>query len=224
MKLSAILLAALTLSHLPLAFAADTNAVVPYKTVDELCQLADGVDQTKLYVRVLIASKNKAVQASNITLTIHSAAKGEIPVQVSTNGQLLNFPHLKELRRENPSIIANQPKGTLNLMLTFGLAMPDGLVFPYRRLGDGVAEANKAIKAQAGMLSFLAPKSQGVIVFFPKTSAGKATVEITLPADRREYTADTNGQVKLKLEAALLTANPQVKVSEKPQLVLPDME
>lgn len=204
--------------------AASTNAVIPYKKMDDLCQFADGVDQTKLMVRVFVSSKNKAVHPSDISLAIQSAAKGTIPVPVSTNGQILNFPHQKELRRENPPIIANQPKGTLNLSIGGGLAIPDDLTFRYRRLGDAVAEANKAIKAQAGMLSLLAPKAQGVIFFFPKTSAGKAKVEIAPAAGRRAYTADENGQIKLKLEKTLLAENPEVKASEKPQLIMPDME
>jgi hypothetical protein len=205
-------------------FAAGTNAVIPYKAMDDLCQLADGVDQTKLEVRVFVASKNEAVQASDIALVIQSAAKGRIPVQIGTNGQILNFPHQKELRRENPSIIANQPKGTLNLVIGVRLAMPEALSFRYTRLGDGVAEVNKAIKAQAGMLSLLAPKATGVIFSFPKAGAGKARLEITAAAGKREYTADENGEIKLKLEKALLSENPEVKVSQKPELIMPDIE
>jgi hypothetical protein len=204
--------------------AADTNAVIPYKMVDDLCQMADGVDQTKLVVQVFVSSKNNAVHPSDISLAIQSAAKGTIPVQVRTDGQLLNFPHQKELRRENPSVIANQPKGTLNLSLNVRLAIPDDPTFYYSRLGDGVAEANKAIKAQAGMLSLLAPKAQGVIFFFPKSGAGKAKVEIASVAGRKEYTADQNGQIKLKLEKKLLAENPEVKVSEKLQAIIPDVE
>jgi hypothetical protein len=224
---SLIRLAAVTLLQACLAQtgqATNTNAVIPYKTMDDLCQMADGVDQTKLIVRVFVSSRNKAVQSSDIGITIQSATKGMIPVQIGTNGQVLNFPHEKELRRENPSLIANQPKGTLNLSLRAQLAIPDELTFRYRRLGDGVAEANKTIKAQAGMLSLFAPKAEGVTFFFPEASGGKAKVEIMLAAGKKEYTADQRGQVKLKLEKAILTENPEVKVSEKPQLVMPDME
>jgi hypothetical protein len=36
--------------------------------------------------------------------------------------------------------------------------------------------------------------------------------------------ADENGQIKLRLEKILLAENPEVKVSEKLQLIAPDME
>lgn len=204
--------------------AEETNAVLPYKMLDEQCQLVGGVDAAKLDVRVFISSNNKAVHPEDISLTIRSAIKGKIPVQLSTNGQVLNFPHEKELLRENPSIIANQPKGTLRLGLTMQLPQSDELTFRYNRLGDGVAEVNKAIKAQAGLLSSFAPKAEGVIFFFPQTSAGKAKVEVASASHKAEYTADEHGQVKLKLEKKLLAENPEVKISEKPQAIMPDME
>jgi hypothetical protein len=205
-------------------YAADTNAVVPYKALDDMFQPIGEVDPNKLEIHVFVASRNKAVHPSDINLTIQSATKGMIPVVVATNGQIFKFPHEKELRRENPPVISNLPKGTLNLTITMQLAPSDDLAFRYNRLGDGVAEINKSIKAQAGMvMSLFAPKVQGVVFLCPKASAGKARVEIAAAAGRREYTADKNGQIKLKLDKTLLVENPEVKVSEKPEHIVPDM-
>jgi hypothetical protein len=204
--------------------AADTNAAIPYKTFDDIFQPIAVIDQTKLEIHVFVSSTNKAVRPSDIRLTIHSAAKGMIPVTISTNGQIFKFPHMNELRRENPPVVANLPKGTLNLVIAMQLPPSDELTFRYSRLGDGVAEINKSIKAQAGMvMSLFAPKAQGVVFLFPKASAGKAKVEIASAAGRRQYTADKNGVIKLKLEKTLLAENPEVKVSEKPQHIVPDM-
>jgi hypothetical protein len=208
-------------------YAEETNAVLPYKKLDEQCQLVGGVDPAKLDVRVFISSSNKAVHPADISLTIQSAIKGKIPVQIGTNGQVLRFPHEKELLLENPSIIAKQPKGTLNLVITMQLPQSDELTFRYSRLGNGVAELNKVIKMQAGWLSMFAPKAQDVIFFFPKASAGKAKVEVMSASHKSEYTADGNGQIRFKLEKKLLVENPEVKASEKPQQVMPvvpDME
>jgi hypothetical protein len=38
--------------------------------------------------------------------------------------------------------------------------LPEELTFRYARLGDGVAEANRMIKVQAGMMSLFAPKQR----------------------------------------------------------------
>ncbi len=204
--------------------AVETNAVIPYKTLDNMFQPIAAIDTNRIEVHVFVVSANKAVHATNITLTIRSATKGTIPLLLNTNGQILKFPLDKELRRENPPIIANQPKGSL--WISVGMQIPplDDLTFRYSRLGDGVAEMNKSIKAQAGMvLSLFAPRVEGVAFLFPKASAGKAKVEIMSVTGKKEYTADKNGVVKLKLDKALLSENPDVKVSEKPNHIVPDM-
>lgn len=205
--------------------AADTNAAIPYKDLDEMFQPIATVDPAKLEIHVFVSSTNKAVRPSDISLTIHSASKGLIPVRLGTNGQVINFPLEKVLRRENPLVVANQPAGTIELWVTIQIPPSDELTFRYRRLADGVAEINKSIKAQAGLvLSLLAPKVQGVVFLFPKASAGKAKVEIQSAAGTKEYTAGKYGRIKLKLEKALLAENPEVRVSEKPEHIVPDME
>lgn len=203
---------------------ADTNAVIPYEAVDHICEIVSQVDQTKLRVRAFLGSSNPAVYPTNITAIIQSAS-GMIPVQIGEDGQILNFPHRKALARENPPIITNQPKGTLGLRLSCQLALPDSLSFRYARLGEGVAEANRMIRLQAGtLLSLLAPKAQGVIFFFPKTSAGRAKIEILSATGRKEFTADEQGRIKFKVEKALLSEDPEVRLPEKPKGVRPDLE
>jgi len=202
--------------------AETTNAVIPYKAMDDLCQIAKSADQSKLMVQVFIASTNKAVRPADILLTIQSPSQGKISVPVSTNGQIIDFPHRRELVQENPSIIANQPKGTLNLFIGYQIPL-EGLSFRYARLGHATAEANKMIKSQAGMMSMLAPKARGVVFMFPKKSSEPAKVTILTAAGRKEFVADQDGRVKLKLEESLLSENPEVQMSEKPDVVLPDM-
>lgn len=211
--------------HAQTIFAAETNAAIPYQTLREIFQPISEIDQTKLEVRVWVVSDRKTVHPSDITLTIHSAKKGMIPLTIGTNGQILKFPLEKDLARENPPVFANQPKGTLHLFVSMQIPLPDELEFRYKLFGDGVAEMNKSIRAQAGLaLSLLAPKVEGVVFFFPKAGTGKATVEIESSAGKKEYTADKDGRIKLKLEKPLLAENPEVKVSEKPAHIVPDME
>jgi len=206
----------------PTSRAENTNAVIPYKAMNDLYQVASSADQSKLMVQVFVASTNKAVRPADISLTIQSASQGTIPVQLSTNGQITGFPHRKELVRENPSIVANQPKGTLNLFIGYQIPL-EGLSFRYSRLGHATAEANKMIKSQAGMASMLAPKAKGVMFVFPKKSSEPAKVIILTAAGRKEFVADKDGRVKLKLEESLLSENPEVQLSEKPEVVLPDL-
>jgi DNA polymerase III sliding clamp (beta) subunit (PCNA family) len=72
-------LATIHFGFMLLARADTTNAAIPYKTMDELCQIASGADQAKLKVEVYVSSANKAVQSSNIMLMIQSATQGRFP-------------------------------------------------------------------------------------------------------------------------------------------------
>jgi hypothetical protein len=207
-----------------LAAPAAANAVIAYKQVDQYCQFADDVDQSKIEIRVCIESTNQGVAPSDIALTIHSATRGNIPVPLGANGLVVHFPHGKELRDENAEIISNQPKGSLRMVVSMRLAMPDALAFRYGRLGDGVAEINRAIKARAGWLSFVTPTAKGVKLHFPKSSAGKARVTIDCASGAKEYVADQSGEIKFKLEKPLLAENPEVKLSEKPESIIPDID
>ena len=210
------------LANPTITHANTTNAVIPYKAMDDLCQVANSADQSKLMVQVFIASTNKTVTGPDISLTIQSAKAGNLPVQISTNGQIINFPHRQELVRENPSILANQPKGTLNLFIGYQVPL-EGLNFRYARLGHAAAEANRMIKSQAGMMTLFAPTVEGVVFVFPKESAGKAKVKIAAGVEPKEFVADDKGLVKLKLEKSLLSENPEVQLSEKPKVVLPEI-
>jgi hypothetical protein len=165
------------LSILPLCVArtagVQTNAVIPFKTLSDLCQIASAVDQSKLLIEVVVSSTNQAVRAEDILLTIQSGSQGRIPVQLGTNGQVLNFPLRKELARENPPVSANQPKGTLRLTARYEIPLRGELTFRYSRLGDAAAETTRMIKAQAGMMSLLAPKSQGRSLSFLKKAPAR---------------------------------------------------
>jgi len=72
--------------------AAETNAFIPYKTLDEMFQPIAKIDQSRLQIRAFVSSTNRAVHPSEITLTIHSARKGMVPLRLGTNGQILEFP------------------------------------------------------------------------------------------------------------------------------------
>jgi hypothetical protein len=217
-------LAAIHLGIVQMACADATNATIPYEKLDSFFQISREMDQSKLQVRIYIVSSNRAVHAGDISLTIQSTTKGMIPVAVGTNGEILNFPVQKDLSRENPPVVANQPKGTLQIFLSANVPLPDGLTFHYSHLSDSVAEANRMIDKQAGMMSMLAPRAKGVVLYFPKSSAGKATVTISAITGPQVFTADDKGRIKLKIDDSLTSENPQVQLSEKTLAAQPDIE
>src|SRR5262249_33537818 len=150
-----------------------------YRKLDDFFQMANGVNRSNLWLDMLVHSTNHTVHATNIVLTIRSAAQGNLPLAHDAHGRILDFPESKQLLREDPPIISNQPKGSLSLIITFQIPMTNWPAFRYACLGNGAAEMNKLIKAQAGWtMSWMAPKVDSVIFFFAPTNAGKAKVVI----------------------------------------------
>lgn len=214
---------ALFSSGLP-AHAAETNASIPYKGLNQMCEAADTVNSSNVILRVFISSTNKTVHPSDIKLTIQSKSKGAIPVQIGTNGLISNFPHDKALLKENPSVISNQPKGSLRTSVNMLFPIQDQPTFRYARIKDDADEINKLIKEQAGLLSLIAPKVKGLYFHFPRESAGKAKIAIESASGRKEFVADKDGEIEIAVDKKLLAENPEVKVSEKPQWIEPDMD
>jgi RNA polymerase sigma factor (sigma-70 family) len=195
------------------------TGTIPYKMVDAAFQLADfaGVDRTKLTVPIFVAVDNKVPRPEDINLTIQSASKGLITLQFDERGQILNFPQNEQLRRENPNIMMKIHGEELVFRSKYNVPLPENLTFPYRRLGDAVAEANKLNK----YINEHTPSKdhqrlvQGFFFNFPKSSAGKATLVIAAASGKREYSAKASGNY-LKLDQTLLKENPDVTVSEMP--------
>jgi RNA polymerase sigma factor (sigma-70 family) len=204
--------------------ARSPNSRLPYKILSDACRFADGLNQTNLVFKFLITSNRKAVHPEDIHLTIQSATKGAIPLKLGPKGQILDFPQDEALRRENPPVLADQPKGSLNMGAWCYVPPPDGLTFRYDRLAAAVAEANKAaVRANqmiasdyAGQMSPFSQKVGGVALVFPKSSAGKAKAKIAAASGAKELTADRHGIVRIKIDAALAAEDPEVTLSEKP--------
>ena len=204
---------------------------VPYKRLDDALQVFAGVDQTKLVAAVRCVPDNKSLHPEDITLTIHSASRGPILVHLDKEGRLLDLPHDPALYRENPRVTHNPSIGGMHLMFVNYVPISE-LEFRYRRLGDAVAEANKAagranviIKASyAGEVPLIKHELHNLIFFFPPSSARKATLEMDTLAGPKVYTADAHGRIKLTVDKSLVTENPEVRLSEKPRSISPDVQ
>jgi hypothetical protein len=216
------LLAAFILSGVGSVLAAET-ATIPYAKLDEMWRKIDQINSQKLSVSAQVASKNKDIKPSAITMTIKSAT-GDLPIRIGPEGDLLEFPQNEALRKENPPIETNQPKGSLVLTLNLGLPVPATTAFPYDRFVEGLAEGNRVAKAHAGELAAVAPNLKVVIFVFPKSSAGTATVEIGARAGKKLLTADASSQVKILIDQKLSAENPEVKLSERPTRILLNSE
>jgi len=202
---------------------------IPYNILDDASQFSESFDTNKLHVYFIVSSEKKNIHPADIHLTIQSTNKGVIPVHLGAKGQILDFPHDPDLRRENPPILTDQPKGSVNLGIWCYATMPEELVFPYRRLADIVAEANQGMAranemiktGYAGQFPLLKGKVKSLAFVFPASCAGKTVITIESASGRKEYHADHAGRLVFKLDDSLQAENPDVQLSQKPKWVVP---
>ena len=240
-KIAAVATALMLLAAGTTALAVESKTAhsssIPYRMADDFWQLFNSVDTNRLHIQLTLTSKSKTVHPEDICVTIHSAVKGPILFRPDTNGLLTAFPHDEALRRENPTITANQPSGTMLMTVACSIPVPNGLTFDYNYLFDGadearqtIAKANKIVTpGNIGWVNYVewlftpSLKVKGVVLGFPASSAGHATVKIMAAGKTKTYRPSANGILMLKLDDTLLPQNPAVTVSEKPLFIAPNI-
>jgi RNA polymerase sigma factor (sigma-70 family) len=205
-------------------------AQIPYKMIEDACLFEHSINRTNLVFHFIIASENKSVRPADIHLTIQSKTKGNIPLKLGSKGEMLDFPCDDELRQENPPVVSDQPKDSLHSGIWVYAPVPETLSFHYSRLVSAVTEAKQAADRANQMANSpdgreLAPflgrvnafgNVNGVGLVFQRASAGKAKIAIATSAGTKEYVANADGVIALKINPRLETEDPLVTVSERP--------
>jgi hypothetical protein len=201
--------------------SARCDSTFPYAKLYDVLQRGAKITSPNLRPIFVVASKDKAVKPSSITLIIQ-AKSGPITIKIDPDGEMRGFPLTAELLKENPPVLTNQAKGTLMIGGGMGLILPDSLTFTYAQLNDLLTQATAEIKKAAGMmLSFMVPKAKGVIFEF--SSARRPTVTIAYENGPKILQADSEGGITLPIDKTSLAENPTITLSEKPQKVSVDM-
>ena len=205
------------LAHCSTGFAQDREWL-PYKKLLEVTYMDKFYDaplsqRDKIKLRGYLMPNNKAIKPQDVVLTV-AHADGKERIQINTDGMFELVPTAKALK-ENPMVFTNVPAGEkAGVSFAVLAVVPEGLKFNYTGLTAGVKQATDLIKARAGMLSMFAPKFNGVEITFAKPA--KQTLQIVAKAGTQTLTADAKGVIKLKVDAALVSEDPQVVFSEGP--------
>ena len=202
-------------------------AKIPYKLVEDGMLFQQSINPTNLTFHFLIGTRQKGMRPQDVHLTIQSTNKGNISVHLGDRGQVLDFPCDDDLRKENPDVVSDQPKGTMGFGYWIYVPRPAGLSFRYDLLSNAVDEANKAAaradqmaKEDFGEPAAMFPGTvNAVALVFPAASALKATVTIATKEGPKSYTADSHGRITLKINPKLQTENPELIFSERPDWI-----
>jgi hypothetical protein len=198
------------------ARAAEEFGQIPYSVFYQAFTRSQKINSAHLRPTVTVVStKAKDAGAPPVKLVIQAKA-GPINVTADSEGEIRSFPLTEELRKENPEVLSNQPRGTSQLRVAVALVLPDTLTYSYRLLAERLEEANREMKKQAGMLSIMLPRAKTLEFHFSSPGKQTVTVAATKP---QTFTTDNNGNVQLVIDSQLAAEDPQVIVSVKPEKV-----
>lgn len=178
---------------------------IPYLTVDQNIERAAGVDPSKIAARLLLTSRT-GVKPADVTLTIQSKA-APIKLTISPDGGIGDFPRTDALRKENPQVVTNQPKGSIDLNVEIGVPIPSELTFPYQLLVDGARALNRPLK---GQLENPSPTKLKFLFDDPK-----ATISAPGKGGTVTVKADAKGEAILEVDPALGKDGAKVTFSTK---------
>ena len=82
---------------------------------------------------IVVVPKDKAVKAGDVTFAIQNKS-GPQKLPVDPDGEIRNFPMNAEMLKENPPVVTNQPKGTLNIGGGLAATLPKGNTYSYQQL------------------------------------------------------------------------------------------
>ncbi|HEX8955448.1 MAG TPA: DUF2987 domain-containing protein [Burkholderiaceae bacterium] len=201
--------------------SAEEREWIPYKKFVESFYLdkfyaADPHLRDHLRLLVKLEPQDKTIKPGDIVLTVvHAGSRDRMPIDaegvmdVEPNGAWL---------KDEAMIYTNLPKGSkVHIDALFASRTPDTLELPYAELMTSVPQWNALLKEKAGMLRFMLPTFNAIDLHFAKP-AGQ-TLRVMDRNGTKIYTADAKGEIKLKLDNALMQVNPHVILSERPGMM-----
>jgi hypothetical protein len=199
------------------------NARLPYRELYKM-QKAQ-IDLSRTYTNLALVLQMKStltnVAFSEIKASIDAKA-GPIPIVIGSDGSF-GIPMRDDLLAEDPWILVNQPKGTMQLNWHAGLApwivRQLTNAFHYGPLMRAVRDCDDV---QETMRQFFptAPRltAVGLKLTFRATSINPAAIIHAKDGDRR-VAADPLGELIIPIDADLLEDNPMMALTEIPLAV-----
>jgi hypothetical protein len=223
MTVKAVLSAFLGLLLLAPRLAAAEDARLPYHELYRLqkAQLDLSRTYTNLALVLQMRSTLPNVKYSDITASI-DAKSGAVPVPIGAQGSF-SVPVRDDLLAEDPWILVNQPKGSMELSWHAGLAPSVARqltnAIHYGPLMRAVLECDDV---QEAMRQFFptAPRltAVGLRLTFRSSTIGASAIIHAKTGDRR-LAANTLGELIIPLDGDLLEEDPVMTLTESPVAV-----
>lgn len=203
------------------ASAADEFATLPYRTMIAnaltFLNVASG-ERDRLALVQSLRPDGGNLTIRPLTITILSR-NGRIDVPVATDNSFA-IPINDELRDENPTVLTNQPKGSLSLQVGVRILLPQVTRFTYAEFWLGIEQANHMTKRFAGMMRWLfAEAADSLILRFGRPE--RQMLRIAAADGALTLIADDSGTIFVRIDRKLVEQNPMMELSEPALDALP---
>ncbi len=207
-----------TLSGRPVAYG--ELARLPYAQLLKIAQSdAHAKPDAKSY-KLRIQSHNPDVKSKDIQLYLDVKDK-PIVIPVDNDG-FIEVPHTAVLAAENPDLVANQPRGSLNIFVDLEIprvsppAIKEGKV-AYQELFRPLMEIQNEMRKVDPSFGL-----SGQQQFVLEIETGDQPIKITRAFGARTYRPNARGKIYMIMESYLYEENPQVEVPDHAKMnVLP---
>lgn len=189
----------------------DNIATIPYQALIKIAQ-SDASQPKDATVYTLRISSKIGVPVSQIELFLNRAAAPE-KLTIDANGYFL-VPNTAELAKENPVLVSNQPKGSLNLEVKLSLPKPEMPAIKngkltYQELFKPILTLNASMQKVDPL--FGQPEQQQFAIEIATGAQGGVRVQRQFGA--RTLKPDSEGIVWLVFEKLLFDENPEIQIT-----------
>lgn len=195
---------------------AQQQAILPYALASKYMDLFQSLEHLdRIVPELLVVSTNPKVKPQNIEFRIRVEEAWQT-FNPSESGviKLPNNPDWSKL-----SFVSNQPKGTLQLGVSFSATPIASQQITYQELMGLVPQFQAALEALADLQALPAPEVSGLTIQLPHDS--DASVRIDSQKGQRTLKSYTTGIVVLKYDDALWEENPLVEFDQMPIGIVP---
>jgi len=194
-------------------------ARLPYRQLINIAQSDIRSEPDAKSYKLRIQSRDSTVKSSDIELFL-DLEEGPLVLVVDNDG-LVEVPHREDLLEKNPELVANQPRGTLNIFVDLEIpkvAPPkivDGKV-EYQELFRPLVEIQNEMRKVDPTFGLSGQQ------FVLEIETGEDPIKITRALGSRTFRPNARGKVYMIMESYLYEENPEVEIPDGAQMnVLP---
>ncbi|MDF1824181.1 MAG: hypothetical protein P1U68_06045 [Verrucomicrobiales bacterium] len=206
-----------TLSGRPLDY--NNLARLPYQQLIKIAQSDARTDPGADEYKLRIQSRDSTIQSKDIELFL-DLEEGPLVLVVDNDGFVV-IPFNEELMESNPDLIANQPRGSLNIYVDLEVPkvtppeITDGRV-EYRELFRPLVEIQTEMRKVDPTFGLSGQQ------FVLEIETGEEPIKITRALGSRTFRPNSRGKVYMIMESYLYEENPEVEIPNEVKMnVLP---